>query len=82
MNFWNLVGARVKKLAVKCKEGNLPTKIQLPLLSIYGSSSINDIIFFLEAVTANSTNRTKSNFSLLFFWNWVLITRRFYGRKF
>jgi len=38
-----------------------------PLLSIYSSSSINDIVFFLGAVTASSTNRTKSNFSLLFF---------------
>lgn len=33
-----------------------------PLLSIYSSSSINDIVFFLEAVTANSTSRTKSKF--------------------
>jgi len=38
-----------------------------PLLSIYSSSSINDIVFFLDAVTANSTNRTKSNFSHFFF---------------
>jgi hypothetical protein len=38
-----------------------------PLLSIYGSSSINDIVFFLDVVTANSTNRRKSKFLLLLF---------------
>jgi len=37
-----------------------------PLLSIHSSSSINDIVFFLDAVTANSTNRAKSNFSHFF----------------
>jgi len=67
MNFWNLVRARVEKWVVKYMKGNLPTQNSTPLLSIYGSSSINDIVFFLDAVTANSSNRTKSKFSLLLF---------------
>ena len=49
----------------------------IPLVSLYSSSSINDIVFFLGALTANSTNSRKSNFFTSLFWNWVLITRRF-----
>lgn len=55
----------MEKWVVKYMKGNLPTKIQPPLLSIYSSSSINNIVFFLDAVSANSTNRMKPNFSFL-----------------